>query len=511
MYVEMAKILIGPWGLYENWQLAKYILHSNGDKEGEDDFSEPSTTSLSLLMKNINPDRVIVVALDTIYCSSKYTGERGHSAYNEILDSVREHTIKYIKQNIESNVATSVIVSPGVGQFDRGTIIGQMNDFYYVTLYELINEVLKFKDEQEMKFYLDLTHGTNFMPALTYRIIYEVAGILALTKNVKVTVFNSEPYPMHLIRQQENEEVPKLNIHVLEQVDFTKVNAFGRLSQIDQIEPVKDNKFVQPRNYGSNEEKKELGSVFRELSKEYDIFSNELNAFLGGLQKGLSLVVYIFYPDVQKINGFLSENYKKYIEYTEVKGENEKTDITHKVQFKGNFGILSQIYLISSILHLQRKDEINLEDVIKLKETIFKNTLHELFIKREIVELKNAFGRLCCIKSNLVNKWILYDEAFNISSDNKRESDTDIQEQEQDKEAKTVNECIKANEEITTIETRNLLAHAGLSRDFLEVMFQVDFDKDCKTQREDARRILLRYPQTKKIHTNIIKAVTSPG
>jgi CRISPR-associated protein Csx1 len=81
-----------------------------------------------------------------------------------------------------------------VGVFENWNFIGNMEDFYGYVLYKFVDILsAEFdKDLEDLELYLDLTHGINFMPVLTYRAIREISEII--TANATLHVYNSDPY-----------------------------------------------------------------------------------------------------------------------------------------------------------------------------------------------------------------------------------------------------------------------------------------------------------------------------
>src|SRR5690554_742072 len=101
------KVLIAPWGNPTRWKEVTYSLEGNNLK---------SKTSLALLQETVNPDKVIIIGLDTL-------AEGG-------LDylSVKENAKEPIKSSVNFNQDLSVLVAPGIGVFKNGAFIGEALD-----------------------------------------------------------------------------------------------------------------------------------------------------------------------------------------------------------------------------------------------------------------------------------------------------------------------------------------------------------------------------------------------
>jgi len=69
--------------------------------------------------------------------------------------------------------------------------------------------------------YLDISHGINFMPTLTYRALNEILGVLAHTRRISLEIYNSEPVnkgidgaAIHLVERR-NTVQPRISSHPL--------------------------------------------------------------------------------------------------------------------------------------------------------------------------------------------------------------------------------------------------------------------------------------------------------
>ena len=95
-------VLIAPWGNPSGWK--KVIYEFNGREVR-------SNTSLKILQENINPDKTIIIGLDTL-------AEKGRN-YQEVKtnseEKIKEYADKFGLVNYE------VLIAPGIWIFPNGT------------------------------------------------------------------------------------------------------------------------------------------------------------------------------------------------------------------------------------------------------------------------------------------------------------------------------------------------------------------------------------------------------
>jgi len=141
---------------------------------------------------NPKPEKVFFIVLDTVI-------KHPVSSYKELKDSVVTYYQEFLRSlNLGSEIPVEVIVAPGVGRFrldgeSCAEFLGLLTDYSAYVAYEISRSLLQISGD-ELTVHLDLTHGINFMPSLTYAVICEVLGAIAITKKVRLKVYNSEPY-----------------------------------------------------------------------------------------------------------------------------------------------------------------------------------------------------------------------------------------------------------------------------------------------------------------------------
>jgi CRISPR-associated protein Csx1 len=151
-------------------------------------------SSLPAILNYANPktEKVFIIVLDTVI-------KHHVSSYKELKDSVVTYYQEFLRSlNLGSEIPVEVIVAPGVGRFrldgeSCAEFLGLLTDYSAYVAYEISRSLLQIGGD-ELTVHLDLTHGINFMPSLTYAVICEVLGAIAITKKVRLKVYNSEPY-----------------------------------------------------------------------------------------------------------------------------------------------------------------------------------------------------------------------------------------------------------------------------------------------------------------------------
>jgi len=391
----MKSLLVVPWGNPREWKEVEYVFDGSCAK---------SKSTLPLLLENIKPAIAIVIILDTI-------AESGES-YSDIIDNARSFCLDFISNELGVKEQVEVIVVPGVGEFRNGIFKGKIKDFYAYVLFRLS----QLFPSEDIAIHLDLTHGVNFMPALTYRAVREIAGIIAICKEVKFAVYNSEPY---------TRGVKSLAIHLVESSRMKPVPSFDVLSWSKRLlEPI-------------NLEAKEREKLFRyELKCRDRIDVRKLNAFLSSIVNGLPLVLYSSYPDIEELENCLKiseEVYKKYISIS----TNGKLLVERKLCFGDDFVACVKVYLTAKILSQSNRLEATLDELHKLRKILFLNKKLDSAISRDLYEIEER-----------VKKAI---------------------EDGRTGEFKTWTPLSKLIEGKSEINLRNFLAHSGLERNITEI------------------------------------------
>ncbi|HDH44818.1 MAG TPA: TIGR01897 family CRISPR-associated protein, partial [Thermococcus sp.] len=135
------KLLFAPWGNPTGWRELFYEF------EGE---KVKSSTSLRILQETIEPDKTIIVGLDTL-------AEEG-SNYKEVKESAEKKIKEYVSKFGLKNY--DILIAPGIGAFPSGIFHGDALDYYYNIIAKVSLNLLEYSDNT-LDIHLDLTHGIN--------------------------------------------------------------------------------------------------------------------------------------------------------------------------------------------------------------------------------------------------------------------------------------------------------------------------------------------------------------
>jgi len=318
------KVLIAPWGNPFEWKETTYVFEGKIVK---------SLCSLPVLIEAVNPDDIIIIVLDTLANIINREGipkikQRDFSNYDEVKMDVEDRVRYFVEEMLRLNFDDlKLIIAPGVGVFENIAVEGDILDYYHYLIYELARTL----PVDDATFYLDLTHGINFMPVLTYRALNHLLGLLAYLKDVKLKVLNSEPYPRGLPR--ESIRNAKLNVRVVEDRE------------------------IRP---------KPIMSLLE--GDEY----YKLNAFISSIANAFPLVFTTFYPNIneieRRINNVLDDFYKSI--------EVERNYIKRK-SLDSNIKTLSKLYYFLRVLSTHAKfkelpkNEPTLKELNEISKILF--------------------------------------------------------------------------------------------------------------------------------------------
>jgi len=237
-------LLIATWGLPLTWNCVKYIPPKlGGDRlcerpseceyvqDGKYSFSSTSAIYEELLRGGWDV-RVVIVGQDTLvarcqgqgsastqgkdqcsgmcreeekrgvdeeYCRGnddlfKKVESGGSIHYEELLrraeDVLRSYARALLGDDVESRLR--VVVLPGVGYYNGYRFEGFLENAKFVLMKELYEELSAYKPSVVV---LDITHGVNHMPTLTYNAVTMLGRALYVTEELpkQVVTLNSDP------------------------------------------------------------------------------------------------------------------------------------------------------------------------------------------------------------------------------------------------------------------------------------------------------------------------------
>lgn len=343
----MASVLISTWGDPRWWENVTYVM--DGQR-----YPVRTKSSLPVILKwaNPKPEKVFLIVLDTVI-------KKPVSSFNDLRDSVMAYYLEFLHSlDLDPQIPVEVIVAPGVGRFrlDDGSYAefhGFLTDYLAYVTFEISRCLLQTADNW-LTVHLDLTHGINFMPSLTYAAVCEVLGALAIAKKVYLKAYNSEPYIKGVTTE--------LNIHKVEDREF-RPNLIGE--GLPNRQPTKESNLLEPAVV----DEKERVAVQNRL---YGIkLVEDLNVFLSSLVNGLPLAFYAFYPDVDSLERTLQNAVRLWFSETKVSVADSKMLVNRVAKFRSEFTKCAIIWTVAKSLRYVRKYEVSLGELKDLQQKVF--------------------------------------------------------------------------------------------------------------------------------------------
>ena len=345
------KVVIAPWGNPKKWNEVTYVYNGQTEK---------SKSSLSLIKKIENPDKIIIVCADTLGDDCVYFFKNPH--YNDIKSCAENLIFNFCQKELNNFTPEKIIVSYGFAEFTHTKFIGNAVDFYYHTLKEL---ALLFTDSlpemnEKIEVIFDATHGINYTTILTYRALREILEILAYVYDVNLKVLNSDPY---IGREA---KIDTLNINVIEESKILpKISVYRS-----------NDKPVQVYSLLDDETK---GKIGRDISTfifqiSFNIDKNKIFIFLGSFLYALPVFLLSYMMKSSELKDKIEKIAKEFKKNIDL-NNSSKLEIIRKWEFRENFANLIKAYLVSSILEkfgFNRLDDIPLSKIEDLKEKFYK-------------------------------------------------------------------------------------------------------------------------------------------
>ena len=345
------KVVVAPWGYPKKWNEVTYVYNEQTEK---------SKSSISLIKKAENPDKIIIVCADTLGDDCVYSFK--NPSYNDIKSCAENLILDFCQKELSNFTPEKIIVSYGFDEFTHTKFIGNAVDFYYHTLKELaiiIADSLPEKNEK-IEVIFDATHGMNYTIILTYRALREILEILAYAYDVNLKVLNSDP----LIGRET--KVDKLNINIIEESKILpKIVVYKS-----------DERPVEPYSLLSNEAKSEIGSKIGKFISQIGFNRNKSNIyiFLGSFLYALPVFILSYMINSLELKNMIEKIAEEFENNIELKNSG-KLEIIRKWEFRENFANLIKAYLVSLILEkfgFNRLKDIPLSKIEELKEKFYK-------------------------------------------------------------------------------------------------------------------------------------------
>lgn len=399
------KILISTWGNPKGWEEVTYCY-----KESRKRLKDVSP----LIKEKEGIEKTIIVSIDTL--SDECVSCLLNSLYRDIKNLSYSLIQNFCREEI-GYTPDRIIISYGVGEFNNSKFAGNAMDFYYSVFKELSFTFVEWLDEfngNRIEIYLDISHGINFLPVLTYRALKEMLQILAYGFSIKFTVLNSDTY----IRTA--------------RPDFLNINIIEKSKILPKLTVYKiDKRPIEPYFGLIDEEKGKIG-------KNLQSFDKNILYFLSSFMYALPVFVIRYLPDKEELKNKIKDIGDEFERNIEVK-KVRKLEVERKIEFTINFENLVKAYILSWLLNrksIYKKDEVELEKIKKIKEEIWERNFP--------------------IESNRIDVEINVIKNLPYSKP---------------KDWKTYAEIIGKREE-SNIDKRNFFAHAGFEHNIIKIKIE---------------------------------------
>ena len=385
-------LLIATWGLPLTWNCVKYIPPKlGGDKScrrpseceyvQDGKYSHSSTSAIyEELLRGGWDVRVVIVGQDTLVakctrdvstsdqskdlCSSVCNEEEKRSIdkeycsgnnelfnkvkssgsihYGELLRRAEDALRSYVRTLLGSGAEARlrVVILPGVGYYSGYRFEGFLENAKFVLMKELYEELSVYKPSVVV---LDITHGINYMPTLTYNAVTMLAKSLYVTEGLpkQVVTLNSDP-----VTPQSRCGDVRINVVDVMDMDKEGVTIGDVLRSVGKFEGAILN--IQPQtDVAINEELRALREDERRLGKLSKIYVELISKALD-----YGMMLYIATRLTQKEEDF--EEFKSLVYDKTIKADNViKRYVNIKYEAKNDSVVVSRTFVVNSDLVLQ--------------------------------------------------------------------------------------------------------------------------------------------------------------
>ncbi|MEM0017691.1 MAG: CRISPR-associated CARF protein Csx1 [Candidatus Korarchaeum sp.] len=235
----MRGLVVATWGDPFAWREARYKL-AGSVHEG--------VTSLFALKEELSPDRMVVLAPETLLSPSQrsaesmkryqgkllkeelhgLSGQEHPEWYESLLQSLKEALLRFCEEKLK--VKPEVVIMPNLGEYSGvewiiRTEVSPDSAYAAFALLSILSTASELADGDALRVALDTTHGINFMPLAAYRATLAACRVIAAAYHIKVVFeqYNSTPYPLGA------SDTPELEIFKVREEVITPMKAAQRL------------------------------------------------------------------------------------------------------------------------------------------------------------------------------------------------------------------------------------------------------------------------------------------
>lgn len=463
-----------PWSVYPEkyrWQNVNYVLSD------EEKCSVSSKTTLSFILRcrSPPPHRFVVIIPSTVIFNPNV------ESYEELIKHVKDIYRDFIDQEVGVSSLKSLdfIVAPGVGRFtnryERNNAeeklkldyCGSLSNFYYYVYMELskilvreVLDILKKNSEKRLEIILDLSHGINYMPVLTYRAVKDLAGVASifLEKSI-LTVVNSEPVET---------SGSKTSIHTVEKIVDPRPEPLALESSKGLLVP-EGRCLREYKDKDIEKIRKDIDEMENEILKIAGLKTKrDIIVFASSIENGYPLLALTTMPEEVELEKTLDYLRNCFHRFTIVEGIKNRVTKEIKVKYLAKYttnipGFIKSL-MIAEILkkgrNIQKSVEATLETINKIAE------LWKLYRDKTTRITKETYS----LKESIRRKAELCNGSYRSLNEAKGETDK--------------KSCDYIDKEKDRFE-RNFFAHAGLERCVTQF----------KCENPDEDKIYLKYSE----------------
>ncbi|MFP3218951.1 MAG: CRISPR-associated CARF protein Csx1 [Acidianus sp.] len=422
----------GPCREY-SWERVEYVT-----EEGHGRYLTP----LPLLHSEFGFERIILIVQDTaIYREAR--------DYGSLREAVEADFRKFAEAECPGLAgALEIVVAPGVGTFRnslggdraiRARFGGSIEDFYSYVAMDLAARISDQFDGPGVEVHLDLSHGINYMPALTYRAVRELLSIAAMFEPATLVLWNSEPVmgkagdaPVKLHRvEEEVRPQPPSPPEAPDGQDCRVLKAAG----------------------GAPEERgRAISEDVKGLIGSLGLDMRELKAFASSLANGLPLLAFQTMPNPELLGSYVEGVERIYQEYASVRhGDPMGMEVERLATIQpcapAISGTLMAARLAARLGGLRRLDRPSLGDLEKAVKGVFGwSQKLVIMMSKDLYKVKNCEVKKAAEGAAPPDGCISLSEVL-------KECESDRGSSERDAEGAAKDSTL-----------RNFLAHSGLER-----------------------------------------------
>lgn len=434
--------------------------------------------------------------LEKSFEGSSYKDIIEGSSYKDIINSLR---------NVVKVVVLPALGSPG-GLF---RFVGSVEDYVALSLISLGEDLANLDKSlvgncDNITVVFDSTHGINYSPVLTAKVSEIVAQILRLRYNINVflEIYNSDPYP-----PKSSSDKPELNINRVFEKHVTEIEIPRPDDLKDFVSFSKNSRCVEEAKRNDknldNESTKNLRSVIDNKLK--GIIKNVLASLYSPSPLALLYSCYDYQnywknrkdmcsSDSKCIKDFqelLSKIKNMWIENVKIRDKCIERSISIKLNT-----LWSLLITDSVCRHVENLIDKHQNPIYEIDQNTRSQAKNSIMFKLSLLKYlaENIYTRINFALNYLIQNEISIIEY--LSKDKIKENE--CREYREISELKTVENTDKQRSQ--RISERNLIAHAGLLRDFVKI---------CKQNNE----LYIGYKDTETIENiykhlkNILKTV----